>query len=66
MKKLKPVAGDSGKITTAAGLARRLGKHRGTVTRALRKVRGGTASRVGHQFMLSSRLQAAARKVLGK
>jgi IS30 family transposase len=62
-RSLKPQA-DSGKYTTAAGLARRLGKHKGTVTRALRKVRGGVQSRIGHQFLLNSRMQAGVRKQL--
>lgn len=50
---------DAGPQTTGAGLARRMGVHRATVTRALRKVSGGEGTRVGHQFMLNKSMQEA-------
>jgi hypothetical protein len=51
-------------IDTAAGLARRLKVHKGTVTRALRRVKGGVQSRIGHQFALSGGLQSRIAKAI--
>lgn len=52
------------RMATAAGIAKRLGVHRGTVTRALRKVPGGTANRVGHYFQVKGSKQAQVRKLI--
>lgn len=52
------------RLATAAGIAKRLGVHRGTVSRALRRVPGGASKRVGHYFQVPASKQAQLRKVM--
>lgn len=63
--KSKPSA-DSGPITTAAGLARKLGVHRATITRRAHKKGLAEKLRVGHQIMLTGANQSALRKGAAK
>lgn len=57
-KRIKKDSGLSG-ITTAAGLARKLGVNRSTISRRAKKKGIG---KIGHQIMLDGAKQAALRK----
>lgn len=61
-RKLLPRPGSERVFTTAAGLARKLGVNRSTITRRLRKLSGGMKTRIGHQFLLDRNKQAQLRK----
>lgn len=60
-KRVKKESGLSG-ITTAAGLARKLGVHRATISRRAKKKGISESARIGHQIMLDGAKQAALRK----
>lgn len=60
-KAIKKKTKDTGSITTAAGLARKLGVHRTTISRRVHK-KGLSGTRVGHQFSLSGANQSTLRK----
>lgn len=53
-------------LGTAASLGRRIGVHRGSVTRAIKRVMGSAKTKLGHQHTLTpaqqSRIAAAIKK----
>lgn len=59
---IKSKTKDTGSITTAAGLARKLGVHRATITRRAHKKGIAEKLRVGHQIMLNGANQSTLKK----
>lgn len=61
-RSLKSKSSEVGGLTTMAGLARKLGVHKGTISRRAKKKGLTEKYRVGHQVMLNGAGQSALKK----